>query len=334
MPLPTSTLPAIIGCSNSGHTLFGNSAAAMRAFSALAGLLLVGMVYAIGRRLDRLTAHRASIALSAAWLAALNPFQLYYSQEARMYLLLALAGAGLFWSLLVWIEREAVGQSATAPIIGFVFCGALGLWTHYSFPILLCAAGLAYLWHWRTLLAAQQQPTLALTRYILANLAVILAFAAWLPTAIDRVLHWPQGGDATALSDGVLLTLRTLTFGPLRQLPDPLWPWLLVAALLPLLGIIALMRSPQGVALALWLLAPVGLMFGLGLFSDAFLKFLLTASPAWVLLCASAPLLLPRPRLGRSTGRHWRCGVGGKCAARLLHFAHCARQLCGCCCLY
>jgi hypothetical protein len=39
-------------------------------------------------------------------------------------------------------------------------------------------------------------------------------------------------------------------------------------------------------------------MFALGLFSDAFLKFLLTASPAWALLCAAAPLLLPRPRWG------------------------------------
>ena len=33
-------------------TLFGNSAAALRAFSALAGVLLVGVVYAIGRRFD------------------------------------------------------------------------------------------------------------------------------------------------------------------------------------------------------------------------------------------------------------------------------------------
>jgi hypothetical protein len=39
-------------------------------------------------------------------------------------------------------------------------------------------------------------------------------------------------------------------------------------------------------------------MFGLGLFSDAFLKFLLVASPAWTLLCACAPLLSPRPAIG------------------------------------
>jgi hypothetical protein len=137
-----------------------------------------------------------------------------------------------------------------------------------------------------------------LIRYVLTNLAILLLFAPWLPIAIERVLNWPQGGESIGLSEGVLLTLRSLTFGPLRDLPDPLWPWLLMAAILPLLGMVALLRYPQGVALALWLLAPVGLMFALGLFSDAFLKFLLTASPAWALLCAAAALLLPQARLG------------------------------------
>jgi hypothetical protein len=249
-------------------------------------------------------------------LAALNPFQLYYSQEARMYMLLALAGAALFWALLSWMEREASGRPVTRPVFAFILCGALGLWTHYSFPILLGAAGLAYLWHWRTLLRGQVQPSRALARFLLANLIVLLSFAPWLPTATSRVLNWPQGDKITSFGTGFLLTLRTLVFGPLRETPDPLWPWLLVAGLLPLFGVVGLFaqswrrdkmtvtsesdshRRSQGVALALWLLAPVALMFALGLFSDAFLKFLLTASPAWALLCGCAPLLLPRPRWG------------------------------------
>lgn len=306
--------------------LFGTSAAAMRAFSALLGLLLVGVIYAIGRRVDRLTSRRGAVGLTAATLAALNPFQLYYSQEARMYMLLALTGAALFWALLVWMEREAAGRGVTAALVGFVLAGALGLWTHYSFPILLCAAGLAYLWHWRTLLVAHRQPTRTLTRYVVANLAILLLFAPWLPTAIARVLAWPQGGDAVALDTGLQLTLRTLAFGPLRAVPEPLWPWLAVIAGLPLLGMVALftnkvtvtsesdshctvnhsMVNTLGVTLTLWWLAPIGLMFALGLFSDAFLKFLLVASrhgPCW-----------PRPRRYVCPGRagvlcSWRQGA-------------------------
>jgi hypothetical protein len=278
-------------------TLWGIDATGLRSFSAVAGVLLVAVVYATGRRVDR--AMGMQVALPAAFLAALNPFQIYYSQEARMYLLLALAGAGLLWALLAWFDRGEAGQPALGPALVFVVCGSVGLWTHYSFPILLAAAGLAYLWHWWRQRPAGGRAWLRLATFALAHAAVILSFAPWLPTAVARVRQWPKGGVDVAPLDGLALTLRTLTFGPLAGLPDPLWPWLLAAGLLPLLGMAALARRPHGVALALWLLAPVGLMAGLGLFTPAFLKFLLVASPAWVLLSAAAPEVLPRPWLGR-----------------------------------
>ncbi len=47
-------------------------------------------------------------------------------------------------------------------------------------------------------------------------------------------------------------------------------------------------RASQALALGLWLLAPIAMMFALGLFSDAFLKFLIVAAPAWCLLAAAA----------------------------------------------
>ena len=91
------------------------------------------------------------------------------------------------------------------------------------------------------------------------------------------------------LFEGIVLTLRTLLFGPLHSVPEPLWPWLLLAGVLPIVGIFALRRQATVLALALWLVMPVGLMFALGLFSEAFLKFLLVTSPAWCLLAAAAP---------------------------------------------
>ncbi|HXF62878.1 MAG TPA: glycosyltransferase family 39 protein [Caldilineaceae bacterium] len=279
--------------------LFGLEAAALRSLSALLGVGLTGVVYAIGAR------RSVSLGLAAALLVALNPLQVYYSQEARMYMLLALLGAGLFWALGVWLNREGSGAPVLGPALGYILCGILGLWTHYTFPILLLAGGLAYLWRGQSLLRRQpnspQAPRRLLT-FVLANVAILLGFAPWLPTAVERVLNWPKGGVAVSMHEGLALALRTLAFGPLRTLPDPLWPWLLIAGLLPLLGLAALLRAPHsrplGVAWGLWLLAPVGLMFALGLFSDAFLKFLLAASPAWALLVAAAPGWLPRPAAG------------------------------------
>ncbi|MCB0080923.1 MAG: glycosyltransferase family 39 protein, partial [Caldilineaceae bacterium] len=80
---------------------FGTSATAMRSFSALLGVLLVYLIYCLGCHL-RPAHHQLRLswpALVAAFLAALNPFQIYYSQEARMYLLLAVAGAVLMLAL-------------------------------------------------------------------------------------------------------------------------------------------------------------------------------------------------------------------------------------------
>ncbi len=285
-------------------SVFGISAYAVRSLSALAGLLLVFVIYAIGNAISaepsagsrRAQGALPFFALLAAWIAALNPFQIYYSQEARMYALLALESAGLFWALLMLQrhQREAalLGVRSSwidASMLAYILFGAAGLWTHYSFPIVLTAAGLAYLLVWLLDSRKNELQWASLFQFVVLNGLILLSFLPWLPTAIDSILNWPKGGLAVSSADGLVLTLRTLLFGPLDHLTDPLWLWLIAAALLPLVGIIALRGRRAVIALILWLLAPIGLMFALGLYSDAFLKFLLVASPAWCLLAAGMP---------------------------------------------
>jgi mannosyltransferase len=320
--------------------LFGTSAFAMRSFSAVAGVLLVAVIVLIGRRAAPGNAG-SWLGLLAAFLAAVNPFQVYYSQEARMYMLLALESAVLFCALLTMVRSEdkslaqrrkdaeakeqetltpsrkdakapegetltpsrkdakaPVSQSPNLPISNlqspisqsiFLLAAIAGLYTHYSFPIILAAAGLAYL-----TLYLHHRLTPSLARFLTLNALALLAFLPWLPTALSAVLTWPKGGVAVGWLEGMALTLRTLLFGPLHAVPEPLWPWLLVAALLPLAGLYALRRSWSALALGLWLLLPIGLMAGFGLFTPAFLKFLLVASPAWCLLAAAPALITPR----------------------------------------
>jgi hypothetical protein len=98
-----------------------------------------------------------------------------------------------------------------------------------------------------------------------------------------------------AAGQALTLTLQTLAFGPIRSLPEPLWPWLLGVALFPLAGGIILARQRRGLMPTLWLLAPVVTMLVLGLFSPAFLKFLLVASAAWSLLVAGTAHLGRQP---------------------------------------
>ncbi len=135
------------------------------------------------------------------------------------------------------------------------------------------------------------------------NGLILATFLPWLPIALPSVLNWPKGGAEIGLVDGLALTLRTLLFGPLRHLPAPLWPWLLLTGVLPLVGLVALRRQWTGLGLGLWLLLPIGLMAALGLFTAAFLKFLLVASPAWCLLLAAVPLLLSGAERPTRTGQ-------------------------------
>jgi hypothetical protein len=299
-------------------SVFGSSAWAMRSFSAVAGVLLVLVVERIARLIVPPGKTFFWLPLLAALLAAVNPLLIYYSQEARMYMLLALAGAGLFWNMLsgpLWRVPtlpvgDAVAQGRGSSVeaspsgwrwwpLGYVFFGVLGLWTHYSFPIMLAAANAAYLlrWLWLRRSGASVADGRGLGQWIGLNFLVVLAFIPWLPTAVERVLNWPKGGATIGLLPGLETVLRVLLFGPLRTLPEPLWPWLVVSGLLPILGLLALTgRNPHGarsfaLPLALWLGLPIGLMASLGLFTDAFLKFLIVASPAWCVLCACAPLL-------------------------------------------
>ena len=145
--------------------LFGTSAFALRSFSAVAGVLLVLVIAQLGRQVFRRRTDARWLALLAALLAAVNPFQIYYSQEARMYMPLALAAAGLFWALFaLWHTQRLPHQDwpwwrPSWPEIGFFACGVAGMWTHYSFPIVLAAAGIAYGVRWAAMAMRQRRST-------------------------------------------------------------------------------------------------------------------------------------------------------------------------------
>lgn len=206
-----------------------------------------------------------------------------------MYMLLALEAALLMWGLL-WLLRAESSKNAswgsTAPaLLLYGVAAVAGLWTHYSFPIVLLAAGVAWLVWW----LRSGHTAAPLLRFAVVNLIALVVFAPWLPTAIRQLTTWPAGGASLPLLAGLELTLRTLLLGLMHTMPNPAWLWITLAAFLPLVGAFSLRRSHALAALLLWLLLPIGMMAAFGLFTDAFLKFLLVASAPWcILLAASA----------------------------------------------
>jgi len=74
----------------------GSEEAQLRSLSAIAGTLVVPVAFIAGR-----VASTVRIGLAAAALAAVSPMLIWYSQEARAYSLLALAGGASFVAFLL-----------------------------------------------------------------------------------------------------------------------------------------------------------------------------------------------------------------------------------------
>jgi mannosyltransferase len=258
--------------------LFGTSETGLRSLSATLGVLLVALTYQVGRDL---LGGRA--ALAAAFVAAIAPFQIYYAQEARMYMLLACLGAGAAWGLQKASLRPRAGFSA------YVVCAVLGLYTHYAFPFLLLAINLAF-GFWLVTRRHGPRSLRPLAAWGAAHGAVLILYLPWLPTAWQRVTAWPGPTDVLPLTDALPLALGWLYFGPATRAVHPAWLRLLPTALacLGLLG----RRGPGEEAagwprrayLLLWLLLPVLLLLASGAFREANLKFLLMSGPALCLL--------------------------------------------------
>ena len=117
--------------------LFGAGEVALRSFSALAGTALIPIAYLCGREL---VSRRAGL-LTAAFVA-LSPFMIWYSQEAREYMLVAaFCGASLLCFLRAW--RDPSSRN----IAWWCLFSVLALLTHYFAGFLVApeALGLLYI---------------------------------------------------------------------------------------------------------------------------------------------------------------------------------------------
>ena len=281
----------------------GTSEAGLRSLSAALGVLLVLVTANLGRRLFGRTA-----SLAVAFIAAIAPFQVYYSQEARMYILLALEAAlaaNLFWWLIDREDRalpEAGDQArppslAPLPAVLLVITWALGLYTHYAFPVLIALFSLLYA-IWLLVTRRRGHFLWRALRWVVWLAATLILYVPWLPTALRQLIAWPGVETTRGLADQIRLLLLTLGLGPVAQPETAIW-WVWPLPVLALIGALPWRMAGQVgqtgserlrwfrwlIPLA-WALAPLAMILGLGLFRESYLKFLLIGSPAYVLLLA------------------------------------------------
>jgi 4-amino-4-deoxy-L-arabinose transferase-like glycosyltransferase len=169
----------------------GFSESGLRLLSVLLGVLLIPVITRVA-----LILFNQRVALMAALLASINPFLIWYAQEARMYAQAALFSSLTVWAFLRlcrhWATLEATPHASTNKTrlnfwlnhTLFVLFALASLYSHLYAGFILPALGLwliiSYPRHWRLWLA-----------YLISGLVIGLAFA---PLALAI---WRFSGEAT-----------------------------------------------------------------------------------------------------------------------------------------
>jgi len=261
--------------------LFGTGEIAVRSLSVLCGLLLVFFTYLLGRALfdDR-------VAPVASFLAAISPFQIYYSQETRMYILVALLGAiSLFASLrFAKATREEDEASLWPTVILYILFITSALYTHYFAFAIFLVANLAYaLW---LLLTPSARKWRAFALWSLSQLLVIFLYLPWLNFAREQLRTWPAISQPMGLGFLGQEVLRIFSLGLFAQMGPLIFGFLVIA----LLGLIPKKERNEGYSIAFaltYLLLPSLVIYLLSLSRPLYRpKLLLLATPGYLLLLA------------------------------------------------
>jgi hypothetical protein len=193
----------------------GVSAVGLRSLSALAGTLCVPVAFIVGRR----AMSRAAGVLAAAFVAV-DPFLVYYSQEARAYSLLALLTLCTLWAFVATVRAPAPTTYAA-----WAIASALALATHYFALFMIGGEAVCLL-----LVAANRRHAL------LAMMPAAVVGIALIPLVAEQVGRQGGGVGETSPLREIPTALVQFMFGERLALPG-------LYALTPLLGGLALVAA-------------------------------------------------------------------------------------------
>lgn len=240
------------------------------------------------------------LALFAAALIAINPYQIWHSQDVRNYTLWpALSLASLIFFFQWWnAERGQPQLKSKIPIRNlafYVLFALASLYTHYYDAFILVAENIFV---FVFVLGARQWKTLG--RWVGAQFVLALAYAPWVLFGTNRITTY---GEASAESGVSLLeqfsrTIATLTISETirENLHTAIWiPLALV--LLAILFYLARENRERAVFLCLYIVVPTILLYiisiGRPLFNERYLNGI---APAYYLAFAAGLAALWPPR--------------------------------------
>ena len=266
---------------------FGSDEMAARAVSCLFSIATIPLFYALARQL-----FQVRVAALATLVLAINPFHVYFAQEARMYAQLAFFSmAGMFFFLRAW---HAGGFWDWA---FFALAMALAFYTHSLAFLNLLALDVwvltqrgAWQSHWRGLLSA--------------HAVIAIAFAPWFVVLLQQLAR-VQAGFWAASPTGLNLAATPYLFLFSNVLPTFFVPIALFAGLA--LCVFALVAAVRAIAsrdadapALLFALAVFGIpllaLFGLSLIRPIYLERTLLPASFGLYLLLAWTVVRARPR--------------------------------------
>jgi uncharacterized membrane protein len=269
--------------------LFGDSEFSTRLLSAIFGVLALLAIYKLASLLfDRATG------LLAALLLALSHFNIEFSQEARMYMLLTLL---TLLSMYFFIKLLA-GESRLA-LAGYIASSTLLMYTHVYSIFILAAQN----FYWLSLPFVSRETFKRIWKsWVLAQVALVVLFLPWLSVLMQQVSRVQKGFWIPRLPPRALFDTFIVYAGS-RQLALVFFPLVALAIFLGWKGR-SEGRSPESSTsetkesvlssrlktylLLLWLLCPIILPFIVSEFSSPIFlpKYTIPASLAFIILAA------------------------------------------------
>lgn len=265
--------------------LAGDSEYSVRFPSAAAGVLAVALAYALGRMFFGRAAGVAGAAL-----IAVNPFQIWHAQEARMYAIstaLALASTLALWA--------AFRGNRRAPWVAYVLLTAIHCYLHYYAFFIALAQGI-----WALVVGWRERRRLA--AFLAAAGGVVLLYLPWLVLALPVILAYHGNGDSPTLLAMLIRCLRAFSLGETIRRTIAA-PFLAAFGLLFVLGLYAAARkNGRGtLLLGLWLCVPIAGVWIASLRRPVFdERYVIAATPPFYLfLGAGAAWLVRKGPYGR-----------------------------------
>ncbi len=245
-------------------------------FSLFFGVLLIAIVYRVAREwadernpfsqiaegrkprdLGRGSRKRVSVGVLAAFLVAISPYNLWYSQEVRMYTLGAVLGLASFYCfvrLLKQAESSRRSRLDFSFFLAYAGVSALGLYTLYYFVFLLAFENLlAIVWLARgyaSPISNLHSPVSSLRSrvfvWLVSQFAILVLYVPWLPIAFRQATNppVPPWRGMTPLGDVLLESFSALAFGQSVDWHSPvIWFVLCVIALILLVALRSSVKS-------------------------------------------------------------------------------------------